>query len=157
MNWSRGWPPIDGDGARENSMLKVISDVHWLAVLVAGVAHFVLGGAWFMGLVGKHYGAALGRDDLQGQKPAPLAIVGPFVCSLVVIATSAVLLRALSVTSGADGALFGLVIGVGYLTPMVVNIAINPNFPRPFFYGLINAPFFILGSVLSCSILVAMS
>jgi hypothetical protein len=128
-----------------------------LAVLVASVAHFVLGGAWFMGLVGKQYGVALGRDDLQGQKPGPLFIVGPFVCSLIVIITSAVLLRALSVTTYAGAAIFALVVGVGYLTPMVVNIAINPNFPRPFFYSLLNAPFFILGSLVASLILVAMA
>ena len=126
-------------------------------VMVAAVVQSVLGGAWFMGLVGKRYGEALGRSDLAGQKPSLLALAGPFVCSLVVIATSAWLLRALAVTSVGDAAMFGALVGVGYLTPMVVNIAINPNFPRPFFYSLLNAPFFVVGSVVSSVILVAMS
>lgn len=136
-------------------MLDMISGVNWIGVLVAAIAHFVLGGAWFMGLVGKRYGVALGRTDLDGQKPSPLALAGPFVCSLVVITTTALLLHALDVTSYGGAVAFGLLVGVGYLTPMVVNIAINPNFPKPFFYSFLNAPFFVLGSVLSSVLLVA--
>ena len=37
---------------------------------------------------------------------------------------------------------------------MVVNIANNPNFPKPMHYSLINAPFFLLGSVIATTILV---
>jgi hypothetical protein len=137
-------------------MFKLISDVHWLAVLVATAAHFMLGGAWFMGVVAKLYGPALGRSDLQDQKPSALLLGGPLVCGLVMIATSALLLQALEVPTYGEAIVFGLVIGAGYLTPMVMTIAINPNFPRPFFYTLINAPYFVLSSVVSSVILFAM-
>lgn len=138
-------------------MINLLLGVNWLGVLAAAVAQFVLGGAWFMGLVGRHYGVALGRTDLDGQRPAPLFIVGPFACSLVVITATAILLRALNIESYGEAVLFGLVIGVGILSPMVVNIAINPNFPRPFFYSVLNVPFFVIGSVLASVILFAMS
>jgi hypothetical protein len=138
-------------------MLEAFWSVNWLAVVAAVLAHFFLGAAWFMGLVGKRYGVALGRTDLDDAKPTPLAIAGPFVCSVVTIATSAILMRALDVTTVTGGALFGLFVGVGYLTPMVTNIAINPNFPRPFFYTALNAPFFVLGSVVASVIVTAMS
>jgi hypothetical protein len=39
---------------------------------------------------------------------------------------------------------------------MTLNIAINPLFPRPFHYAAINAPFFVLGSLLASAILVAL-
>jgi Protein of unknown function (DUF1761) len=138
-------------------MLKFVSDVPWLAILAAGVAHFMLGGAWFMGLVAKHYPVALGRNDPPGAKSAPLMIVGPAVCSFVIIATTALLLKALAIVSYGDAIVFGAFIGLGLLTPMVMVIAINPNFPRPFYYTAINAPYFVLGSILSCVILTAMS
>lgn len=137
-------------------MLDAFWNVNWLAVVAAVVAHFFLGAMWFMGLVGKRYGVALGRTDLADAKPTPLAIGGPLVCSIVVITTTAVLLRALAIDDVLDGILFGAFIGCGYLTPMVMNIAINPNFPRPFFYTALNAPFFVLGSVLASAILVAL-
>jgi hypothetical protein len=137
-------------------MLDAFWSVNWLAVVAAVLAHFFLGAAWFMGLVGKRYGVALGRTDLDA-KPTALAIAGPFVCSTVTIVTSAILMRALNVTTVPGGALFGLFVGVGYLTPMVTNIAINPIFPRPFFYTALNAPFFVLGSVVANVIVAAMS
>lgn len=139
-------------------MLKVVSDeLHWLGVLVAALAHFMLGGAWFMGLVAKHYQVALGRNDPPGAKPSPLAIVGPALCSLVMIITTAMLLKALAIVTYGHAIGFGALIGFGYLAPMVMVIAINPNFPRPFYYAAINAPYFVLGSVLSCVLLTAMS
>lgn len=138
-------------------MTDVMGSVSWFGVFVAAVAHFFLGGVWFMGLVGKQYGIALGRNDPPDQKPAPLFIVGPFVCSTVTIVTTALLLGALGVTSYRGAIALGLVVGLGYLTPMVVNIAINPNFPRPFFYSALSAPFFVIGSVMTCVILVALS
>lgn len=139
-------------------MFKIVSDdLHWLGVLTAAVAHFMLGGAWFMGLVAKHYQVALGRNDPPNAKPSPLVIVGPAVCSLVIIVTTAMLLKALAIVTYGAAIGFGVFIGFGYLTPMVMVIAINPNFPRPFYYTAINAPYFVLGSVLSCVLLTAMS
>ena len=67
--------------------------------------------------------------------------------------TSAVLLRALHVTSIGDAIAFGLIVGVGYLAAMTVQIAINPNFPRPFFYAVLNAPFFIVTSIITALLL----
>jgi hypothetical protein len=138
-------------------MTDVILGVSWLGVAAAAIAHSFLGAAWFMGLVGKHYGVALGRNDPPDQKLPLLFILGPFVCSTVTIVTTALLLSALDVTSYGGAVALGLVVGLGYLTPMVVNIAINPNFPRPFFYSALNVPFFVIGSVMSTVILVACS
>lgn len=138
-------------------MLDAFSNVNPLAVLAAVLAHFFLGAAWYMGLIGKRYGVALGRTDLDGQRPSPLALAGPLACSAIVISTTAILLQALAITRLMDAALFGLFVGLGYLSPMVMNIAINPNFPRPFFYTLLNAPFFVLGSVVASGLLVALT
>ena len=137
-------------------MLSAISQVNWLGVLAASVAHFVLGGAWYMGAFGKQYAVSLGIADRPPAAPGALFIVGPFVCSAVTIATTAILLRALGVASVQDGLVLGALVGVGYLTAMTVNIAINPLFPRPFHYALISAPFFLLGSLVASAILVAM-
>lgn len=137
-------------------MIEAISQVNWLAVLAAGIANFLLGGIWFVALVGKYYPIVLGITDRPPQEPGPVFLIGPFMCSIFTIAASAVLLRALNVTNHSDALELGLLIGIGFFIPMTLNIAINPLFPRPFAYTLLNAPFFILGSVLSCVILVAL-
>lgn len=50
-------------------MNETFSHVNWLALVVASVAHFILGAVWFVGLVGKHYPAVLGIDDRPQEKP----------------------------------------------------------------------------------------
>lgn len=137
-------------------MIEAASQVNWLAVLAASVAHFVLGGVWFTALFGRRYAAALGIADRPAQKPAPLFLVGPFACSTITIATTAVLLRALGLTGYGDALILGAIVGIGYLGAMTLNIAINPLFPRPFAYALINVPVFLIGSLMACLILTAM-
>ena len=137
-------------------MTHAISHLNWLAIFVASVAHFLLGGVWFAALFAKPYATALGIADRPPQKPGVLFLAGPFSCGTVTIATTAVLLRALGITSYGDALALGLLVGVGYLAAMTLNIAINPLFPRPFAYALVNAPVFVIGSLMASAILVAM-
>ena len=137
-------------------MTEAILHVNWLAVLAASVAHFVLGGLWFAALFAKPYAQALGIADRAPQKPGAIFMIGPFVCGAITIATTAVLLRALGITTFGDGLALGMLVGVGYLSAMTLNIAINPLFPRPFAYALVNAPMFVIGSLMASAILVAM-
>jgi len=62
----------------------------------------------------------------------------------------------LRITTYGDAWLLGVVVGVGYLATTTMTIAINPLFPHPFRYALVNAPMFLIGSVLACSVLVVM-
>ena len=131
--------------------------IDWLAVLAAAVANFFLGGVWFAALFGKRYAHALGIADRPSQKPAAIFFVGPFVCGALTIVTTAFLLRALAVTRYDHALALGAIVGIGYLGAMTVNIAINPLFPRPFTYSLLNVPYFLIGSLMSCVILTAMA
>lgn len=130
--------------------------INWFAVLLATFALQALGALWFMAVIPKAYGIALGRSDLAGRKPEPLFIVGPLVCGAVVTVTNAVLLRAMGVTSMGNAILFATLVGIGYLVATVCNVAINPNIPRPLLYGAVNAPFFLLSNIVTCAILVAL-
>ena len=133
-----------------------LSHVNWFAILAAGVAHFLLGGLWFGALVGRRYANALGIADRPPQTPGLSLLAGPFVCGTIVITASALLLRALGIANYGDALGLGALVGVGYLVPMMVTIALNPLFPRPFYYAVLNAPFFIVGSLMSCAILVTL-
>lgn len=137
-------------------MIEALSHLNWVAVAVASVAHFLLGAVWFVGLVGSRYSAVLGVAHQPKQSPGVLALAGPFACAAVTVVASAILLLALGITTYGDALALGALVGVGYLVPMTLNIAINPLFPRPFAYTALNAPYFVLGSVMSCAILVAM-
>lgn len=138
-------------------MIEAFVRVNWLAVVAATVAHTLLGGAWFVGLFAKPYAMALGIEERPPQKPSPIFIVGPLVCSAITIVTTGVLLQTLAITTLSAGLGLGAVVGLGYLAPMTLNIAINPLFPKPFRYALINAPFFLVGSLVASAILVTLS
>ncbi|WP_045742782.1 DUF1761 domain-containing protein [Actinoplanes rectilineatus] len=137
-------------------MFTVLTDINWLSVLLAAIASFAVAGLYFTKIIAKAYVVALGRENAPAPASSPVTNLGPLVCVLVTTITSAVLIEALDITGIGDAVVFGLIVGVGYLTAMTFQIAINPNFPRPLFYGAINAPFFIVTSVLTASIIVGL-
>ena len=138
-------------------MMIHLSQINWLAVLLASFAFWVLGALWFVVLFAKPYAAALGRTGAPQEKPGPLLMFGPLVCAAVITVTNAVLMHALGVTSSGGALEFGGVTGAGYLVAMTVTIAINPNFPRPLAYGAVNGPYFLLANLVSCYVLAAMA
>jgi hypothetical protein len=137
-------------------MFDALSNVRWVGVAAAFVPYFILGGLWFTVLFPKAYRASLGKEHAPQEKPAPLFIVGPAICSLFITITTAVLMKALHIESFGGGLQFGAVVGFGYLVANTVNIAINPNIPRPLFYGLISGGFHLTGILIVTTVLVAM-
>jgi len=133
-------------------MIDAFTQLNWLAVALATVAGGVLGGVYFGALVPQAYLRVLGRSEAPA--PTPVSMAGPLICMLLTVVTGAVLIQALGLSTVADAIEFGLIVGIGYLTAMTFQIAINPNFPHPLRYGLLNAPFFLATSLASSLILV---
>lgn len=138
-------------------MFPTLVELNWVAIAAGAVASFVLGGLWFTLLFGKAYSYALGRQHDPKAKPAPIFFVGPFLCGLITTIASSLLIKALKVETSGDALIFGAIVGFGYLTATTVNTAINPNMPRPLFYGLISGGYFLLSGIAVSMILVALS
>ncbi len=132
-----------------------LSNLNWLAIGIATIAHLILGGLWYTLLFRKCYARVMGLDEWPAKAPARF-IVGPFVCGFVSIVTSAILLRALGIDSQGGALILGTLVGVGYIGATTANIAINPLFPHPYAYAFFTVPMFLIGSVMSCAILVAL-
>ena len=137
-------------------MMQAISSLNWFGVLLAFVPYFLLGALWFTVLFKKQYAISLGRENEQQQNLAPIFIVGPALCTLVITLTSALLLNALAINSYQGALLFALLVGIGYLVANTVNIAINPNIPRPLLYGAISGAYHLVGIVIVSLMLVFM-
>jgi len=137
-------------------MFNVLADIYWLSVLIAFVPYFILGALWFTLLFSRKYKISLGIENDPQQKPAPIFIIGPALCCLVITIASAILIYALKIDSYEDALIFAVIIGVGYLVANTVNIAINPNIPRPMLYGLISGAYHFVGILIVCIVLVAM-
>ncbi len=138
-------------------MFDVVGDINWIAVVLGVVACTVLGGAWFAGLMAKPYAMALGLDPKKKPEMNTLSYVGPMISTFFVAVTSAVLFEALGIVEFGDALIFSLVVGVGYLVATMFNVAINPKFPNPTAYAVVNAPYFLLCSVIISSIYVAIN
>lgn len=137
-------------------MMQAILSLNWFGVLLAFVPYFLLGALWFTVLFKKPYAISLGRENEQPQNMAPIFIIGPALCTLVITLTSALLLNALAINSYQGALLFGLIVGIGYLIANTVNIAINPNIPRPLLYGAISGAYHLVGIVIVSLMLVFM-
>jgi hypothetical protein len=138
-------------------MINQLSNLNWISVLIAFVAYFFLGAMWFTLLFKKQYSISLGKENNLPEKPAPIFIIGPAVCSFIITIASALLMYALAINTYGHAIEFALIVGVGYLVANTINIAINPNIPRPIYYGMISGTYHLVGILLVCIILVAMN
>lgn len=136
-------------------MISQLANLNWISVLIAFVVYFLLGALWFTLFFSKPYKISLGRDN-ETLPNKPIFIVGPALCSLVITIATAVLMYALNIQSFSAAMEFSLLVGVGYLVANTVNIAINPNIPRPILYGVISGTYHLLGILMVSVILVTM-
>ncbi|MCW1931770.1 DUF1761 domain-containing protein [Pararhodobacter zhoushanensis] len=134
-----------------------IAAINLWGVLAAAAFAFVFGGVYFGMLTPKRYAVAMGRAGEPAASPSPLFIVGPFVCNVVMIIATAILVQATGTATFAQAVVLGLVVAIGYLLPMCMMIAINPNFPKPFYYTALNAPYLLISGMMYAVILTLMA
>lgn len=139
-----------------SNLTQVLTDMNWISVLIAFVAYFMLGGLWFTTFFSKPYRVSLGKEHEPQGKLAPIFIVGPAVCCLVITFASALLIYSMNVNSLEGAMLFAMIVGIGFLVANTVNIAINPNIPRPILYGIISGVYHLVGISIVSSVLVLM-
>ena len=109
-----------------------ISDINWLAVLVASLAFFGLGMAWYGPFFGKAWQRAIAMDGGAALKQANLSflLVAGFIMSIIIAVGMAIFLHGPNghqQINGAYGALIGLMVGVLFILPTTV---INYIFAR---------------------------
>jgi hypothetical protein len=137
-------------------MICQLSHLSWYSIALAFVIYFILGALWFTVFFANLYKKSLGRsnEDLPAH---PIFIVGPAICSLVITLAVAILYAALGVSSWAQMLEFSALVGIGLLVANTVNIAINPNIPRPILYGIISGSYHLTGILIVNSIFLLMN
>ena len=70
-------------------MINQLSNLNWISVLIAFVVYTILGGLWFTVFFKKQYAISLGKENNLPEKPAPIFIIGPAICTLILTITSA--------------------------------------------------------------------
>jgi hypothetical protein len=135
----------------------VLSDLNWLAVLVAALAYFAIGAAWYAPPVfGKTWAEAGGRPMPDpGSRPSPAIYLTPLIGSLL----SAVALAMLAKATGTDtlqrGIVLGLVCAIGFAVSItLVTAQFESEKPKPMVWGAITGGYHAVG-ILVAAIIVA--
>jgi hypothetical protein len=129
-----------------------LSDLNWLAVLVAALAYFAIGAVWYAPpLFGKAWSEAGGLATPEpGTRPSPAIYLTPLIGSVL----SAVALGMLAKATGTDtlqrGIVLGLVIAIGFAAPIVfVTAQFESEKPKPMVWGAITAGYHVVGNLVA--------
>lgn len=141
---------------RHEKMTTMISSLPWLGIAVAFVLYTALGAIWFTVLFRKRYLYTLDRPLNEPPSKDPIFFVGPMICTAVIVLTTAVLMERLNIHTYGDALWFALLAGFGYLVANTLNIAINPNMPRPVAYAVLSGAYHLVAMVIACSVLVGL-
>jgi len=133
----------------------VLGEMNWLAVVVATVAYFALGGLWFSQLLfGKAWQRAMGWEDTDEESFGPEFYIGPFLTCLL----STIAVGMLAVATGSDtlaeGLMLGLVVGIGISGAVLfVTGYFDPKKPEPMVWAAVTAGYHLLGLLIAAAIL----
>ncbi|MDQ6871607.1 MAG: DUF1761 domain-containing protein [Gemmatimonadota bacterium] len=136
--------------------------VNWLAVFVAAVVMFILGGLWYSPvLFVKKWVALQGKTEEQMRAEAasanmPLMYISAFVCSLItaiVMAHILVHMAAIMPTGAVHGAFFGFMAWLGFVAPTTYATAMFSGKPKQLW--LIDSTYYLVSFMVAGLILAA--
>ena len=132
-----------------------LSDLNWLAVIVAALAYFAIGAVWYApGVFGRTWAAAGGFDLPEaGNRPSAAIYLTPLIGSVL----SAIALGMIAAASGTDtfeeGIVLGLVVAVGFAIPIaLVTAQFETQKPKPMVWGAINGGYHVVGNLIAAII-----
>lgn len=131
--------------------------INWLAVLIATVIYFIVGGLWFAPFAfEKFWDQGLGFNRPEGWKPGQKYYVVPFLGCLAVTLATALLLKATGTQSLADALTLGLIVAIGYAVATTGVMAVSPTTPKPALLAAVVGSYHVVGIVIVTAVLFAM-
>jgi hypothetical protein len=130
--------------------------LNWLAVLVAAIAYFAIGAAWYappvFGRIWMEAGGMPVPD--RGTRPSAAIYLTPLIGSLL----SAIALGMLAEPTGTDsfteGIALGLVVAIGFAVPMAfVTAQFESQKPKPMVWGTVNAGYHVVGTLIAAVVI----
>ena len=128
--------------------------VNYLAILVSGVAIFVLGGLWYSVLFKKPWIALMGIPEekmKEGSGAMPILFLMAFLCALLSAYILAIVINHFAPFSIMRGAMVGLFCWVGFAAPTSFATAIFSMTPKRLWF--INSSYNLISFVLAGIIL----
>ena len=128
-----------------------LGGLNWLAVIVAAVVYFVIGAAWFAPAVfGRPWMAAIGFDESRPRPEMnPMTYAGPALFYLIASIATGLLAAATGTDTLGEGAILGLVVGVGYALVVTATDAVfDPNKPKPWNWFAISGAYHVVSLII---------
>jgi uncharacterized membrane protein len=133
----------------------VLSDLNWLAVIVAAIAYFAIGAVWYAPPVfGKTWMAAGGMAMPEaGTRPSPAIYLTPLVGSVLSAVALGMLAKATGTDTLEEGIVLGLVVAVGFAISIAfVTAQFESEKPKPMVWGAVNAGYHVVGNLVAAII-----
>lgn len=133
----------------------VLSDLNWLAVIVAALAYFAIGAVWYAPPVfGKAWGAAGGFSLPEpGSRPSAAIYVTPLIGSALSAIALGMIAKASDTDTFQEGIVLGLVVAIGFaITIALVTAQFETTKPKPMVWGAINGGYHVVGNLLAAII-----
>jgi hypothetical protein len=127
----------------------LFSNINWLAVLVGGLAYFMLGAVWYSGLFGKAWVrlAGINMNDPNAKKGVAQIMMSSFVLMVVVSVGLGILIARIGSSGWMTGLKVGLIAGICFSATAISISYLYEK--RPLGLHLINGVYNILGCVLA--------
>jgi uncharacterized membrane protein len=133
----------------------VLSDLNWLAVIVAALTYFAIGAVWYAPPVfGKAWMAAGGMAMPEaGTRPSPAIYLTPLVGSVLSAIALGMLAKATGTDSLEEGIALGLVVAIGFAVAIsFVTAQFESEKPKPMVWGAVNAGYHVVGNLVAAII-----
>ena len=91
----------------------VLSEINYLAVIVAALAYFAWGAIWYAPpVMGNTWQKAVGLSQEQ-LRPNPMIFIGTYIAYILMALTLAAIARSTGASDFGDGLVLGLFVGIG--------------------------------------------
>jgi hypothetical protein len=129
----------------------VLSDLNWLAVIVAAIGYWALGALWYSPVgFGKAWARSIGWETNEQFRPSPAVYVLPLIAYFVAAIALGMLAQATASDTFGEGLVLGLVVGVGVAAAILfVTATFDPKSPRPWTWFGITGAYHVLGLVIA--------
>ncbi len=139
-------------------MNLALSDINWLAVIVATIAYSAFSGIWHRQFAfGKKWENAMGFNRPENWKETTIYFIVPSISCFTTSIVIAVLINLLNVSSFKDALILGLLTGIGFATAVTFTNAVIPTMKKPLVFGAITGTAHALGITLVSLIIYAIS
>lgn len=136
---------------------SLLGDLDWLAVIVAALAYFVVGAAWYAPAVFGNVWARAGGFELpQGQRPNPIVFLTPLLASILAAIALGMIAEATDTDTFGEGVVLGLVTGIGFaLGISFVTAQFETTKPNRMVWGAVNGGYHFVGTLIAAVVIAA--